>query len=333
MRKNRIFIIAEAGVNHNGDLGTALRLVDAAASTGADAVKFQTFRADLLASRAAPKAEYQKGCAGTHYEMLKSLELSVSDHSRIMRRCKKRGIEFISSPFDTDSVDLLLGLGTKILKIPSGEITDLPLLRKVGSSGRKIMLSTGMSTMREIGDAVRALLGSGARKRDIVLLQCNSQYPTPFEDANLNAMLTIRESLGMSVGYSDHTLGIEAAVAAAAIGADVIEKHITLSHHMSGPDHKASLEPNEFRRMVDAIRNVEAAMGDGIKRPTTSERPNIKIGRKSIVAARDISAGDKLTRSDLTAMRPGSGISPMLIDRYIGRMARRSYRKGEAIVR
>ena len=332
MRK--VFIIAEAGVNHNGSSRIAKRLVDIAASSGADAVKFQTFKAESLVTRSAPKARYQKRTTGrdeNQFQMIKRLEMAFVVHKVLIKYCRQKKITFLSSPFDSNSVGLLVRLGLKILKIPSGEITNLPYLRKVGSSGRKIIMSTGAATFKEVADALRVLIKSGARKKDITLLQCNTEYPTPIRDANLLAMLTMKRRFGVSVGYSDHTLGIEAAIAAAALGASVIEKHFTIDPDLPGPDHKASLGPEELRLMVRCIRNVELALGSGIKRPSPSEVANIPIVRKSIVAARDIAKGEPFTEDNLTAKRPGIGITPMWWDRLQGRTARQAFVKDDLI--
>lgn len=333
MRK--VFIIAEAGVNHNGSIRIARKMVDIAASCGADAVKFQTFCAGAVASKYAPKAGYQKMAAGRsgggQLDMLKKLELDAAAHRELLSYCRKKGIVFISSPFDLDSVELLARMGLKILKIPSGEITNLPYLRKIGSLGKKLIISTGISTLKEVKDALDILVKSGARKRDITVLHCNSEYPTPFGDANLTAMLTMKNALGVKTGYSDHTQGIEAAIAAAALGASVIEKHFTLDKNMNGPDHKASLDPAELNAMVKAIRNVEVALGAGVKEPSSSEFKNLSMIRKSIVASRPIRRGEILTRDNLAVKRPGTGISPMKWDKVLGRRAKRDFKSDEAL--
>lgn len=330
----RVFIIAEAGVNHNGSLSLAKKMIDEAAKAGADAVKFQTFKASLLASRAAPKASYQKKTtlkSESQLEMLRKLELSPHAHVELINRCRERGVMFLSTPFDLQSVELLRAMGLRIFKIPSGEITNLPYLRKIGSLKKKIILSTGMSYMKEVKEAIEVLTASGTRKPDITVLHANTEYPTPMEDANLRAMLSMKDTLQVRVGYSDHTRGIEVPIAAAALGAEVIEKHFTLDRDMEGPDHKASLEPHELREMISAIRNIEKALGDGVKRPTRSERKNMAIARKSIVAGRDIGKGETFTPENLTTKRPGTGISPMLWDKVIGRRARRDYKADEVI--
>lgn len=309
-----IRIIAEAGVNHNGSLETALRLVDAAADAGADYVKFQTFKAENLVTKDARKAEYQKRNTGnsddSQLAMLRRLELSEDDHFCLVRHCKERGIKFLSTAFDLQSIDFLNRLGMDVWKIPSGEITDYPYLCKIGSYNQEVIISTGMCEMDEVRDAIRVLRGSGCDVDKMTLLHCNTQYPTPMKDVNLRAMLSLRELTG-NVGLSDHTLGIEVPVAAAALGATVIEKHFTLSRDLPGPDHKASLEPHELRAMVAAVRNVEKAMGSGDKHPTDSEIGNKAVARKSIVAARHIKKGEILMDDNITTKRPGTGISPM----------------------
>lgn len=330
-----IFIIAEAGVNHNGDTELAMRMVDTAADAGADAVKFQTFRADRIISRHARKAEYQKKTTGadeSQLEMVKKLELSADAHAGLMDRCREKGIMFLSTPFDFESIDLLNGLGMEIFKIPSGEITNLPYLRRVGGLRKRIILSTGMSTLGEVETALDILVSAGTARDDITVLHCTTEYPAPLEEVNLRAMLTMGDALKVKVGYSDHTPGIVVPVVAAAMGACVIEKHFTLDKNMPGPDHKASLEPDELRKMVQAIRTVESALGDGIKRPSSSEAGNRIVARKSIVAARKIGAGERFTGENLISKRPGSGISPMLWDSVIGRTASRDFEEDELIV-
>jgi N-acetylneuraminate synthase len=333
-RMAKVFIIAEAGVNHNGSLQIAKKMVDVAVSAGADAIKFQTFNARSLVSRFAPKAKYQKkatGRGGSQLEMIKKLELSLDDHKELIKHCRAKKIIFLSSPFDLESVDLLKRLSLRMIKIPSGEITNLPYLRSIGSLRRKIIISTGMATLAEIRDAVNILSKSGTKKRDIVVLHCNTEYPTPFKHANLQAMATIRDALGVQVGYSDHTLGIEAAVAAVALGAIVIEKHFTCNKRARGPDHGASLEPYELKYMVDTIRNVETAMGSGIKRPSPSEKANIYAVRKSIVAKVDIRKGERFSENNITVKRPGTGISPMRWDDLLGRIAKSDFSHDEII--
>jgi len=330
----KTFIIAEAGVNHNGRLDLAKRLIDVAAEAGADAVKFQTFRADLLVRRNTPKAEYQRETTGkseSQYEMLKRLELTPDDFKKLMQHCQKKKIVFLSSPFALESIDMLNKLGLRIFKIPSGEITNLPYLRKIGSLKKKIILSTGMAYAREIKDALKILIKAGTDKKNITLLHCNTEYPTDVKDVNLRAMLTLQKAFNVQIGYSDHTLGIEVPIAAVALGATVIEKHFTLDKKMKGPDHKASLEPGELKAMVNAIRNVEIALGDGIKKPSDSEKKNIPVVRRSIVAATEIKKGELFSAKNLTVKRPGSGISPMQWDKVIGRRAKRNFLAEEMI--
>lgn len=325
-----VFIIAEAGVNHNGSLKTAKELVDKAKNCGVDAVKFQTFRADNLVSKKAKKAAYQKKSTDlneTQFEMIKKLELSFDHHVELIKYCKKKDIQFLSSPFDLGSIDLLYGLGLDLFKIPSGEIINLPFLVKIGKLNKKIILSTGMADLGEIEDALNVLIEQGTKKRNITVLHCNSEYPTPFEDVNLNAMLTIKNAFNISVGYSDHTKGIEVPIAAVALGAEVIEKHFTLDKNMEGPDHRASIEPDELNLMVDAIRNIEKALGTGIKKPSPSEIKNIKIVRKSIHSNCDIRKGDLIDYTKITMKRPGDGISPMFVNSIIGKMAKKDILK------
>lgn len=330
----RVFIIAEAGVNHNGDINTAKKLIDIACDAGADAVKFQTFKAENLVTKNAVKAEYQKEIIGSdvsQLEMLKKLEISQSFHKELTEYSKSKGIIFLSSSFDLESMDLLIGLGLDIFKIPSGEITNLPYLRKVGSLGKQIIMSTGMANLDEIKTALDILISSGTNKANIIILHCNSEYPTPFEDANILAMSTIRDKFDVKVGYSDHTLGIEASIAAVALGAIVIEKHFTLDKGMSGPDHKASLDPKELESMVKAIRNIEKGLGNGIKKVTPSEAKNKSIVRKSIVASKDIKKGDIFSKNNIAAKRPGMGISPMEWSKVIGKTAKKPFRVDEPI--
>jgi len=329
-----VFIIAEAGVNHNGSLALAKRLVDAAAGAGADAVKFQAFKAETLVSVGAPKADYQKrrGAAKeSQYRMLKKLELDEKAHRSLAAYCGKRKIMFLSSPFDLDSVAMLDKMRLPIFKVPSGELTNLPYLRKIGRLRKPVLLSSGMADIAEIRAALTVLVGAGAKMADITVLHCNTEYPTPFKDVNLKAMSTIAKTFNVATGYSDHTAGIEIPVAAAALGASVIEKHFTISRKLNGPDHAASLEPDELAAMVRAIRHVEAAFGDGIKKPSPSEKKNIRIARKSIVAARDIRKGEKFTEASLTAKRPATGLSPMLWPRVIGKKARFDFKKDALI--
>lgn len=329
---SRVFIIAEAGVNHNGDIKIAKRLIDAAVGAGADAVKFQTFKAENLVCKTAQKAEYQMKTTNqseTQYDMLGKLELTEQMHKELMEYCMKKNILFLSTPFDVESIKLLSGLGMQTFKIPSGEITNLPYLRETAKQQKKVILSTGMSSMDEVKAAVDVLKDSGAK--DITLLHCNTQYPTPVPDVNLLAMVKMREELGLPVGYSDHTQGIEIPIAAAALGAVVIEKHFTLDKNMEGPDHKASLEPLELKQMVEGIRKTELALGNGIKQVSESEKPNVEIVRKSIVAAVSIKKGEKYTEKNLTTKRPGNGINPMRWDEIIGMTSDRDYKTDEMI--
>ncbi len=329
---DKIFIIAEAGVNHNGDIETAKKLVDAAALAGADGVKFQTFKAENLVCKNAQKAEYQLETTDekeSQFDMLKRLELTQEMHKLLLDYCHQKGIMFLSTPFDIESLHFLVQCGLEIIKIPSGEITNYPYLKEVGKTGKKVILSSGMSTLSEVREAVGVLKENGSK--EITVLHCNTQYPTPYGDVNLKAMLTLKKELKVEVGYSDHTQGIEVPIVAAALGAGVIEKHFTLDRNMEGPDHKASLEPNELRAMVSAIRNVELALGNGEKIPSESERKNIYIVRKSIVAKCDIHAGEIFTGNNLTTKRPGTGISPMKWDEVIGQKAKRDFGEDELI--
>jgi len=330
----KIFIIAEAGINHNGDLGRALEMVDAAARSGADAVKFQTFKAEKVISRFAPKAEYQlktTDARESQLEMARKLELDFAAFTQLHHRCRERRIQFLSTAFDSESIDFLAGLGLKTMKIPSGEITHLPYLRKMGGLGGKLIVSTGMADLREVEAALDVLLGAGMRKADITLLHCNTEYPTQMEDVNLRAMLTLQKAFGVDVGYSDHTPGIEVAVAAAALGAVVLEKHFTLDKALEGPDHRASLAPSELDALVKAVRNIEKALGDGVKKASPSESRNKPIARRSIVAARAIRRGEALTEENLAAKRPGTGVSPMEWDRALGSLAVRDFAADELI--
>jgi len=334
MKLNKVFIIAEAGVNHNGSIDLAKKLIDAAATSGADAVKFQTFKAVNLVSQNAPKADYQKKVTSSResqFDMLKKLELDAVTHKELINYCKEKDIMFLSTPFDHDSISLLNKLGLKIFKIPSGEITNLPYLRHIGSLNKTIILSTGMSNLKEIGDAIEILTSSGTSIENITVLHANTMYPTPMKDVNLNAMKTIGIFFKVKFGYSDHTLGIEVDIAAAAMGATIIEKHFTLDKLMEGPDHKASLEPEELQSMVTAIRNIEKALGDGVKRPTDSEKPNINIARKSIVASRSIKKGQIFTEDNLAVKRPGKGVNPMQWDEFLGSIATKDYQLDELI--
>jgi N,N'-diacetyllegionaminate synthase len=335
MNYRKTLIIVEAGVNHNGSIELAQKMIDAAVEAGADAIKFQTFKAEKVVSRYAPKAEYQKKTTTdgeSQLEMIKKLELDATAHQTLIDYCKKRNIQFLSTPFDFESIDLLDELGLDIFKIPSGEITNLPYLRKIGVLRKKIVLSTGMATLGDIEDALDVLMEAGTVRENMTVLHCNTEYPTPMQDVNLRAMLTIGAAFpGVQVGYSDHTLGIEVPIAAVAMGATVIEKHFTLDRNMEGPDHKASLEPDELKAMVKAIRNIEKAFGSGIKQASPSELKNKPIARKSIVAARDIKKGEEFTEENLTTKRPGTGISPMRWDEMIGRTAGKNYKTDEII--
>ncbi len=331
----KTFIIAEAGVNHNGSLDLAKKMIDAAVEAGADAVKFQTFKAEKVVSRYAPKAEYQKQTTDkteSQLDMVRKLELDKVAHEKLLAYCHSRNIQFLSTPFDLESIDLLSKLGLEIFKIPSGEITNLPYLRKIGALKKEIILSTGMSDLGEIEKALDVLTGAGTKFKNITVLHCNTEYPTSMQDVNLKAMQTIKTAFpGIRVGYSDHTEGIEVPVAAVALGAAIIEKHFTLDKNMPGPDHKASLEPDELTAMVKAIRNIEKSLGTGIKKSSSSELKNKPIVLKSIVAARTISKGESFTEENLTAKRPGTGISPMRWDEVIGQRASKDYQQDELI--
>jgi len=329
-----VFIIAEAGVNHNGDIELAKQLIDVAAQSGADAVKFQTFTADALLSHNAPKAEYQQqttDTAETQYAMIKKLELDRSSHQLLLEHCRRKGIMFLSSPFDLESITTLDELGIEIFKIPSGEITNLPYLRKIGSLNKSCILSTGMSTIQEVETALQVLSDAGTSKELVTVLHCNTEYPTPMSDVNLRAMQTMADLLDVNIGYSDHTLGIEIPIAAVAMGARVIEKHFTLSKDLPGPDHQASLEPRQLKEMVIVIRNLEQALGDGHKRPTPSEEKNKSIVRKSIVAKKYIRQGEVFDEENLTTKRPGTGISPMMWDKIVGISANTDFQPDEMI--
>ena len=324
----QVYIIAEAGVNHNGSVETAKELVSVAADSGANAVKFQTFKAETLVTKNAEKADYQKLTTGeseSQFEMIKKLELDYEAHQVLIDHARSKGIDFLSTPFDLESIDMLVSLGLDRFKIPSGEITNLPYLRKIGSIGARIILSTGMATLEEVEAALGILVNSGTSKDNIIVLHANTAYPTPYEDANLNAMVTIGKVFNTAYGYSDHTPGIEVPVAAVAMGACVIEKHFTLDRAMDGPDHKASLEPNELTLMVKSIRNIEKALGDGIKKGSKSEERNRVIARKSIVASRLIKKGEKFSEKNLIVKRPGDGLSPMLFDFIIGKTAKKDF--------
>ena len=333
---NKVLIIAEAGVNHNGSIELAKRLVDEAVNAGVDYIKFQTFKSEKLVSKAAKQAEYQQKNIGhegeSQYTMLKRLELSPADHEVLIDYCNSKGIMFFSTAFDMDSIDYLHSLNLGLWKIPSGEITNFPYLRKIATFGEPIILSTGMSELNEIEEAIQVLIKYGVAKEDLTVLHCTTEYPTPFKDVNLKAMLQIGEKFGVKIGYSDHTKGIEVPIAAVALGATVIEKHFTLDKTMEGPDHKASLEPDELKAMVTSIRNIENALGSGHKHVSDSERKNIEIVRKSIVAACPIKAGELLTEGNLTVKRPGSGISPMRWNEVVGTFAVKDFEEEEPIV-
>jgi N,N'-diacetyllegionaminate synthase len=334
MNQNQVLIIAEAGVNHNGSLETAKQLVDVASEAGADMVKFQTFSADRMVTISANKAEYQNqttDASESQHSMIQKLELSREMHEDLIAYCKKCKIEFFSTGFDSQSINMLVELGLDLFKIPSGEITNLPYLRHVGKHGKPVILSTGMANMGEIETALDVLETSGTPRNQITVLHCNTEYPTPMEDVNLKAMLSIRDAFGVKIGYSDHTLGTEVSIAAMAMGATVIEKHFTLDRALPGPDHRASLEPDELKAMVKAIRNIEIALGDGIKRPSASEAKNKPIARKSLVATTAIRSGERFTKANLTVKRPGTGISPMLWDEVLGRTATREFAPDELI--
>lgn len=330
----KVFIIAEAGVNHNGSVRLAKRMIDAASCAGADAVKFQTFRADQLASRFALKAGYQRRSASgdePQLGMLKRLELNVDAHRELIGHCRKARIMFLSSPFDLESIDLLDRLGLKVFKIPSGEITNAPYLKKIGRLGKKVILSTGMADLDEVGQALGILARSGTPGRDVTLLHCTTEYPAPYKNANLRAMLAMKEAFGVDVGYSDHTEGIDISIAAVALGAAVIEKHFTLDRGMKGPDQAMSLEPCQLKRLVEGIRNTEKAIGSGIKAPTGNEEKIKMFVRKSIVARTDISKGAKITDDLIDIKRPGTGIAPKYLDRVVGRRAKRDIRKDSLV--
>jgi N,N'-diacetyllegionaminate synthase len=332
--KNRVLIIAEAGVNHNGDLAMAKQLIDAAADAGADLVKFQTFNADRLVTRSARKADYQTQAIGngeSHHEMLRRLELNLAMHEELIAHCATRRIAFFSTGFDIESIDMLIGLGQDHFKIPSGEITNLPYLRHIGRLDKKVILSTGMATLGDIEAALDALEQAGTARANLTVLHCTTEYPTPMTEVNLRAMQGIQAAFAVPVGYSDHTSGIEVAIAAVAMGASVIEKHFTLDRTLPGPDHQASLEPHELKAMVIAIRNIEAALGDGVKRLTPSEARNKSVVRKSLVASQPIKAGEVFGPQNITSKRPGSGISPMRWDDVVGRAATRDFAADELI--
>ncbi|EJU22118.1 N-acetylneuraminate synthase [Peptoanaerobacter stomatis] len=328
-----VFIIAEAGVNHNGSLKLAKKLVDEAKNAGVDCIKFQTFIAENIVSKTAVKAEYQKqntnNSCESQYNMLKKLELSFSDFIELNNYCKAKNIQFLSTAFDFESIDFLSSLDMNVWKIPSGEITNLPYLIKIANLGKDVIISTGMSTMEDIQNALSVLKTNGAG--NITVLHCTTEYPAPFADVNLKAMLTIKDKFDVNIGYSDHTKGIEIPISAVALGATVIEKHFTLDKNMQGPDHKASLEPHELKKMVESIRNVESALGDGIKKLAESEKKNISVARKSIIAKRDIKKGEIFTQENLTVKRPGNGISPMKWFEILGQKAIKDFKEDELI--
>jgi N,N'-diacetyllegionaminate synthase len=332
--RRQTLIIAEAGVNHNGDINLAKRLIDTAAAAGADFVKFQTFKADRQVTRSALKADYQSKLtdkAESQHEMLSRLELTEDMHHELIAHCESRDIGFLSTGFDIQSIDLLASLGQNFFKIPSGEITNLPYLRHIGSLGKAVIVSTGMATMDEIQAAIDVLNKAGTLRTSITVLHCTTEYPAPMSEVNLRAMQSIQTACGVEVGYSDHTQGIEVAIAAVAMGATVIEKHFTLDRTLPGPDHQASLEPAELLAMVSAIRNIEVALGDGVKRPSLSEIKNMAVARKSLVASRLIKVGEKFTSENMTAKRPGTGVSPMRWDEIVGKTALRGYVADELI--
>lgn len=331
---DHVIIIAEAGVNHNGDLEMARQMVREARKAGADYVKFQTAVPELVISTFAPKAEYQKETTGegqTQLEMCKAIHLPLSDYAGLKALCDEEGIGFMSTPFDLVSIDCLAELDMDYWKIPSGEITNLPYLRKIGALGQKVIMSTGMATLDEVDDALKILEQAGTPRTNVILLHCTTQYPAPIESVNLRAMDRLADLGCAAVGYSDHTVGTDVAVAAVARGAKVVEKHFTLDRNLPGPDHRASLEPQDLRRLVETIRNTELALGSGVKEADRAERPNIAIARKSIVAARDIQAGEVFTEENITVKRPGNGISPMLWDSVLGKTACRSFGADELI--
>lgn len=330
----KTIVIAEAGVNHNGDMATAKKLIKAAASAGADIVKFQSFKAEKLAIKNAKKADYQITTTGeteSQFDMLRKLELSVTHHELLIQECQRHEIGFLSTAFDSDSFDMLIEMGVKQVKIPSGELTNLPFLRYVTRLGLPVMLSTGMATLGEIEAAIEAIEKAGTSRDLITVLHCTTEYPTPMDDVNLRAMVSMMHAFGVRVGYSDHTSGIEIPIAAVALGANIIEKHFTLDRKLPGPDHKASLEPHELKAMVDGIRNVERALGDGIKRPSSSELKNKPIARKSLVAIRPIRTGERFSEDNIGAKRPGTGMSPMRWDEVIGRTATKNFALDELI--
>ena len=333
IKNNKILIIAEAGVNHNGSLKTAKKLVNIASKSGADIVKFQTFNTNNIVIKSLKKAAYQTKSTGkkTQYDMLKKLELSKNDHLSLLKYCKKRKIEFLSTPFDLESIDLLISLKLKRLKIPSSEINNYIYLERISKFKGNIILSTGMSTIKEISEALKILYKGGVKKNKISILHCNSEYPTPFEDVNLNAMLELKKKFNTNVGYSDHTLGIQVPIIASVLGASIIEKHFTLDLNMKGPDHQASLTPLQLKEMVQAIKNINKVIGSKNKKISKSEGKNIKIARKSLVAITNIKKGEKFSRDNISAKRPGTGISPMMYLTLLGKKSKNNYRFDDLI--
>ena len=334
MKKNNIFIIAEAGINHNGNIGLAMKMVDLAKDAGADAIKFQTFFSEKVITKYAPKAEYQLVTTDeneSQLDMARKLELSFDEFTKLSRYSREAGIKFLSTPFDDVSLDFLVNGGMDIIKIPSGETTNIPYLQLIGSYDCDVIMSTGMMDLDEVRVSLDVLISSGVPKNRITILHCNTEYPTPMSDVNLRAMLTMKRELGVRVGYSDHSLGIEVPIAAATLGASVIEKHFTLDNSFEGPDHRASLDPSDLVRMITSIRNIELALGDGIKRPSLSEVKNIKVARRSLVAAIDINAGEFFTYENVTAKRPGTGLSPMLLDSIIGTQSKNNIKQDDFI--
>lgn len=333
--KNKVLIIAEAGVNHNGSIHLAKKLIDVAAAAEVDFVKFQTFNSKKLVSKSAQKAEYQientNNASDSQLAMLQKLELSKEAHLELIGYCETKGIKFLSTGFDLESLDFLNDLGIPLFKVPSGEITNLPYLRKIGSFGKPVIISTGMADIQEIEDALNVILKEGIDQKNVTILHCNTEYPTPMQDVNLKAMTTIGDTFNVNIGYSDHTLGIEVPIAAVALGAVVIEKHFTLDRNLEGPDHRASLEPFELSKMVSSIRNIELSLGHGEKVPSPSEIKNKAVARKSIVANNDIKTGEVFTNDNLTIKRPGTGLSPMQWDKVIGTRATKDYAEDDLI--
>lgn len=328
----KTFIIAEAGVNHNGSMEIARRLIDEAKAAGSDAIKFQTFKARKLVSRKADKAPYQKETTSrdeSQYDMLKRLELGEQEHFDLISLCKEKGIIFLSSPFDEESADLLEKIGVNMFKIPSGEITNLPFLQHIARKNKPLIMSTGMATLEEVEEALNSIYTTGNKR--VTLLHCVTEYPAPFAEINLRAMLTMKKAFNLPVGYSDHTPGIEIAIAAVSLGAEVIEKHFTLDKNMEGPDHKASIEPHELRQMIRSIRNVENSLGDGVKRPAPCELKNMEIARKSIVAAELIKRGQPLTKKNVVIKRPGYGVQPKDMEKILGRIAKSDIHPDEVV--